>query len=152
MSRSPVLMTLVATALTGFFMLAAVLLGAGDAFAERPVRSDIARADVARSAPLEPAAAEPHSKDLKSTLDASDEIAALEAVQYALTEVGNGFTFVWYRANGKLSGVFEPTSFFRDASGQICRHMHVALTSGLVTRKTQGVACRTAGGLWLLEG
>ena len=142
MSRSPVLTTLVATVLTGFFMLAAVLLGAGDAFADR----------VARSASAEPAAVEPPRKDLKSTLDDADEIAALEAVQYALTEVGDGFTFVWYRANGKLSGVFEPTSSFRGSSGHICRHLRVALTSGLVTRKTQGVACRNPGGVWLLEG
>ncbi len=152
MSRSPVLTTLVATVLTGFFMVAAVLLGAGDAFAGRAGSSASRAGTTASSAEAERVATEPTSKDLKSTLDGADEIATLAAVQYALTEVGDGFTFVWYRSNGKLSGVFEPTSSFRDASGQICRHLRVALTSGLVTRKTQGVACRSAGGRWLLEG
>lgn len=137
MSRFPVMSTLVATVLTGFFLVAAVLLGAGEVLADKQVS---------------PAAAEPPAKDLKSSLDASDEIAALAAVQFTLTEVADGSTFQWHRAHGRLSGLFEPTSSFRDGAGQVCRHLRITLISGLVTRKVEGVACRDGKGLWMLDG
>lgn len=138
MSRSPVLSTLVATVLTGFFMAAAIFLGMADAHAE-PQQA-------------KPAAAEPPSTDLKSALDSSDEIATLAAVQFTLTEVADGSTFQWHRAHGKLSGLFEPTSSFKDGAGHVCRHLRITLFSGVVSRKVEGVACRTKKGIWQLEG
>ena len=39
----------------------------------------------------------PSLAELKATLDDTDAIATLEAVQMALTEVGDGATYVWHR-------------------------------------------------------
>jgi surface antigen len=94
----------------------------------------------------------PSLAELKETLDDSDAIATLEAVQMALTEVGDGATYVWRRRHGRLSGVIQPTSSFKDANGLICRHIVMALTSGSYSRKTEGIACRQRSGVWILEG
>jgi surface antigen len=85
-------------------------------------------------------------------LDESDEIAALTSVQIALSRVGDGTTFAWRRTNGRLSGAISPTASFRNASGSICRHFVVLLTTGFKTKKAEGVACRLANGRWQLEG
>jgi hypothetical protein len=89
-----------------------------------------------------------HSRDL----DASDEIATLEAIRVALSEVGDGATFVWHRNNGRLSGIVQPTTSFKDASGRVCRHIVLVLTAGLRTARAEGVACRSDDGRWQLEG
>ncbi len=94
----------------------------------------------------------PAFADLKATLDDSDAIAALEAVQLALTEVGDGATYIWHRRHGRLSGAVQPTSSFKDGSGHICRHIVMALTSGSYSRKAEGIACRQRNGVWVLEG
>jgi len=94
----------------------------------------------------------PSFADLKASLDDSDAIAALEAVQLALTEVGDGATYIWYRKHGRLSGAIQPTTSFKDPSGQVCRHIVVALTSGNYSRKAEGIACRQGNGVWVLEG
>jgi surface antigen len=94
----------------------------------------------------------PALADLKATLDDSDAIAALEAVQLALTEVGDGATYIWHRRHGRLSGAIQPTSSFKSASGQICRHIVMALTAGSYSRKAEGIACRQHNGVWVLEG
>lgn len=137
MYRSPALTTLAATMLAGFFLFAAVLLS-----------PDFARAEPKAEASRTP----PRSADPKASLDLGDELAALEALQVTLSEVGDGSTFVWYRANGRLSGVFQPTASFKAASGKVCRHLKMMLTSGAVSRKTEGIACREANGVWSLEG
>lgn len=85
-------------------------------------------------------------------LDEKDEIAALERIQYALSEVGDGKTYVWRRWHGRLSGLVQPTTSFKDASGKICRHLVVMMTTGKKTRKQEGIACRMASGRWQLEG
>lgn len=85
-------------------------------------------------------------------LGPADEIAALEAVQIALSEVGDGASYIWHRDHGRLSGVVRPTSSFMDGAGQICRHLHVLLTSGEHVRRAEGVACRDRQGVWSLEG
>lgn len=87
-----------------------------------------------------------------SPLDSRDETAVLEAVHLALTEVGDGSAYVWHGRSGRLSGVVTPTSSFKDASGKICRHIVVALSSAGYSRQTEGVACRLATGTWQLEG
>jgi len=94
----------------------------------------------------------PRHFDLKATLNATDEVAALEAVQWALSEVADGATFVWHRQHGRLSGLVQPTSSFRDVSDRVCRHLVMMLTSGGYFRKAEGIACRQADGVWLLEG
>ena len=48
--------------------------------------------------------------------------------------------------------IVKPTSSFRSSKGQICRHIHLLLNSGQYSKKSEGVACRTARGIWSLEG
>jgi surface antigen len=91
-------------------------------------------------------AATPHK------LDEKDEIAALERIQYALSEVGDGKTYVWRRWHGRLSGLVQPTASFKDESGKVCRHLIVLMTTGQRTKKQEGIACRLPSGRWQLEG
>ena len=85
-------------------------------------------------------------------LDETDEIAALESVQFALSEVGDGASYIWHRNNGRISGMVQPVTSFKDGQGQVCRHVVVILTTGAVSKKAEGVACRLSGGQWKLEG
>lgn len=159
------LFALSATAVTGFVLAGFIVISADMVFA----------ADNTKPAPQAPA---PHAKeqqsggatctcpdsqkpqlflrpkyaDLKPQLDESDEIAALESVQVALTELGDGGTYVWHRQNGRLSGVVQPTASFKDTAGKVCRHVVLMLTTGTTTKKTEGIACRLDNGQWQLEG
>ena len=81
----------------------------------------------------------------------SDEIAALEAVRIALTEVGDGGAYVWRRRHGSLSGVVMPTVSFKDG-GRVCRHIRLLLTRGKRVGTAEGIACRLADGRWQFEG
>jgi surface antigen len=81
-----------------------------------------------------------------------DEVAALDAIRIALSEVGDGNSFVWHRHNGRLSGIVQPTRSFRDASGRVCRHIVVILSTGVRTGRIEGLACRLSDGSWQLEG
>lgn len=85
-------------------------------------------------------------------LDGTDEISALEALHLALTEVGDGSTYVWHGRSGRVSGIVQPTTSFKDADGKICRHIVVGLTAESYSRKLEGVACRRGNGSWQLEG
>jgi surface antigen len=96
--------------------------------------------------------ARPEQAGLQNNLDEDDEIAALEAIRIALSEVGDGSKFVWRRANGRISGVITPTSSFKDAGGRVCRHIVILLAAGRRTGKIEGVACRLGDGRWALEG
>ncbi len=89
-----------------------------------------------------------HSQDL----DDSDEIATLDAIRVALTEVGDGSSYVWHREHGRLSAVVHPTASFKDATGRVCRHIVLVLTTGVRSGRVEGVACRLADGRWQLEG
>jgi hypothetical protein len=94
----------------------------------------------------------PKFADLKLPLDENDEIAALESVQFALTEVADGSSYIWHRSNGRLSGVVKPLASFKDPQGSVCRHVLVVLNSSDLTKKTETVACRLATGVWELDG
>ena len=96
--------------------------------------------------------ARPKFAELQDRLDVDDEIATLEAIRVALSEVGDGSTFVWRRGNGRLSGVVNPTSSFRDARGRICRHLVLLLATASRTGKIEGIACRLGNGRWELDG
>lgn len=87
-----------------------------------------------------------------SSLDESDEIAALSALHEGLATTADGAKYVWHRGNGRLSGIVNPVNSFRNGDGAICRHIVVLLTTGLVTKKTEGTACRGQGGRWELAG
>lgn len=86
------------------------------------------------------------------TFDIIDKKAALESVQYALSAIGDGSSYVWHRGHGKLSGVVQPTQSFKDAQGHVCRHFVVMLASGTYTKRTETVACRMPNGIWQLDG
>ncbi|MDX2205377.1 MAG: hypothetical protein NW223_21695 [Hyphomicrobiaceae bacterium] len=85
-------------------------------------------------------------------LDEADEIATLEAIRHALSEVGDGGSYVWYRQHGRLNGLVNPTASFKDGKGRVCRHMVLIMSAGAQTGRIEGVACRDASGRWLLEG
>ena len=85
------------------------------------------------------------------TLMETDEVAALERVQYALSEVGDGKTYVWRRWHGRLSGLVQPIASFKEPNGRVCRHLLVLMTSGTRVRKQEGIACRLSTGRWQLD-
>jgi 17 kDa outer membrane surface antigen len=94
----------------------------------------------------------PKYAEARPVLHVSDEVAALEALHLALTEVGDGSSYVWQRRNGELSGVVQPTASFKDANGRICRHIVLLLSSQDYSKRTEGIACRLSHGAWQLEG
>jgi surface antigen len=87
----------------------------------------------------------------KLVLNEGDEIAALESVQLALTEIADGSSYIWHRNHGRLSGIVKPVSSFKDANGAVCRYAVVVLSSIDVTKRTEIVACRLPTGIWQLE-
>ena len=105
-------------------------------------------------APDEAPAARPSPRpkfaELQSVLDQGDEVAALEAVAFALAEVGDGSTFVFHRRNGRLSGTVKLTQSFKDDAGRVCRRVVVTLDAASRTASTEGTACRMADGGWQL--
>ena len=96
--------------------------------------------------------AKPKFAETNAMLDENDEIAALEAIRVALSEVGDGGTYVWHRTHGRLSGIVQPTASFKDASGRVCRHIVLIMTVGTATGRAEGIACRLADGRWQLDG
>jgi hypothetical protein len=90
--------------------------------------------------------------EIRPLFDARDEAAALEAVTVALTEVGDGSTYVWYRHGGRLSGLVQPTQTFKDVLGRVCRHIVVTLNDASRSSRTEGIACRLGDGGWELDG
>ena len=89
---------------------------------------------------------------LKSQLSAADHRAALEALQYALTELGDGATFVWHRKAGLISGMVRPTASFVDARGSVCRHLVFKLSVANFSKQIEGDACRSKARQWLIAG
>jgi hypothetical protein len=134
--------TLVAVVITAFLLVGEIMLTSGIARAEDPWQTRVVPSP-------EATAANPPSP---IGLDANDEIAALERIQYALSEVGDGQTYVWRRWHGRLSGVLVPTTSFKDRSGKVCRHLVMLMTTGPRTRRIEGIACRLASGRWQLSG
>ncbi len=96
--------------------------------------------------------ASPTSPGVPATLDRSDRVAALEVVQVALSQVGDGSSYVWHRAHGRLSGIIQPTASFKRDSGQICRHLIIMFASGEHSRKMETIACRLESGIWQIDG
>lgn len=88
----------------------------------------------------------------KAPLDETDQIAALETIQFALTQVADGSSYVWHRAHGRLSGIVKPVSSFKDTKGGVCRHAVVVLSATDETKRTEIVACRLETGIWQIEG
>lgn len=85
-------------------------------------------------------------------LSEDDEIATLDAIRVALSEIADGSTYVWYRHHGRLNGLVTPTASFKDGKDRVCRHVLLILSAGTQTGRIEGIACRTDNGRWLLEG
>jgi hypothetical protein len=140
-------------ALFACFLLSILPLASQSALAGDPGADDRSAAQPRCTCPEAGRPVRPKFADLAPRrLDDTDEIAALESIQVALTRMDDGTAFVWKHANGRLSGIVRPTASFRNASGAICRHMVVLLTTGFKTRTAEGVACRGPNRRWVLEG
>jgi len=153
------LVSLSAGALTAFAMVATIFLSSPEALAADPAKDSAAAHAPSCACPgTSSSRQKPKFADLKSApddgrvLDAGDEIAALSRVQHALSATADGATSVWHRNNGRISGLIQPTSSFKNVDGTLCRHVVVMMTTGEKTRKAEGVACRDALGVWTLEG
>lgn len=139
MSRSQSPFAFFATCLAGLMMVAIVMLAPGLVLATEPT-------PVMRTTPYMA------THDLRATLDDNDEIATLDAIHTALSQVGDGGTYVWHRQHGRLSGLMQPTQSFKDNAGNVCRHLVIMLISGRHTQRTEGIACRLVTGRWQLDG
>lgn len=93
----------------------------------------------------------PKYADLRPHFSESDEVATLENLQLALSETSDGGSYVWHRHNGWLSGLVQPTASFKDADGNVCRHIQVMLTSGTRSSRAEAIACRLPTGQWQFE-
>lgn len=89
---------------------------------------------------------------LKSSLDRSDRVVALQALQMALNELGDGVTLLWRRPASQLAGRIKPVAAFRDDQGRICRQVVYALARGGHEKEIEGVACRGEDGRWSISG
>ena len=89
---------------------------------------------------------------IRPWFDRNDEVAALEAVRVALTEVGDGSSYVWYRHGGRLSGIVKPTQSFEDMRGRVCRHLVVTMSASGYSRTASAIACRLPDGTWTIDG
>lgn len=149
MRHVPALETLVLAVATAVMLVALVFLSGNSAFAVEPASSETHCACPG----AERKGALPKFADFDNRgLDEADEIAALESIQVGLSRMDDGSPFVWKRSNGRLSGIVRPTNSFRNASGSLCRHVVVLLTTGYKTRTAEGVACRSPNRRWVLEG
>lgn len=85
---------------------------------------------------------------VRPVFDITDEIATLEAVHFALSQIGDGSSYVWHRRNGRLSGIVHLTVSFKDTTGKVCRHIVLELSSGDFARapRESPAACIRASG------
>ncbi len=135
----------------------AALLAAASVLLALQLAPELARRAIA--APLPPSCLppDPHRQDAWSRPpapgqlagpDEADEIAALEAIRIALSEVGDGSAYLWYRRQGGLSGLVAPVASFKDPAGRVCRHIFLLIVRGDRTGRAEGTACRLSDGRW----
>lgn len=141
-----------ASTAAAIFLFASTLLAADDALSE-PLQAPEQRS-IAGVTPFPPATPWTPSDQpaIRANIEAGDDVAALEAIEIALTQASDGATYVWRRGNGRLVGAVKPTKTFRDADSRMCRHIEMQLRLGTYTRRTEGIACRGDDGVWNLEG
>ena len=150
MSSNSSLFPLLAAGLTAFTLVASVFVSSDFATA---AEQNAAGPSAGCGCPNEgKGSSKPKFADLKAPLDENDEIAALESVQFALTEVADGSSYVWHRSHGRLSGIVKPTTSFKDPNGNVCRHVLIVLNGVEDTKKTETIACRLASGVWQIDG
>ena len=142
--------TAIAGAGAAIFLFATVLVGADHALAQSARMQPAAGTtpgidDLARLRP-------PILPEIKSILEPGDDIAALQAIDVALTQASDGATYVWSHGNGRLNGTVRMTGTFRDADSRVCRSLQMRLVSGTFSRQRDGIACRQPDGTWHLGG
>lgn len=94
----------------------------------------------------------PHaSTDVRSQLDHYDQLAVIQAMHLALSEVGDGASYVWHRSHGRLSGIVQINGTIK-SGGSICRKLTVVLTAGTETRRISTTACRLTDRSWQIIG
>ncbi len=91
------------------------------------------------------------AQKIKARLTKSDYVAALQAIHHALSEVGDGKTYIW-RSTRVLRGKIRPTNVFRDTDNRLCRHVIYTLFVGKYSETIEGIACRSLNGRWSLSG
>ncbi len=138
----------IAAGCTAFALVAAVLVAPDFAEAAETVTTPSC------SCPDTPTRTIPRPKlaALAPPLDERDQIAALESVQFALSEVADGSSYVWHRSHGRLSGVIKPIRSHKSVAGSVCRTILVVLNTTELTKKTEVIACRMPNGVWQIEG
>ena len=115
---------------------------AGDEIVDPPAPRRELRANERQSSP---------NNRVSTGLDDVDAVAVLEGIRIALTEVGDGGSYVWHRRDGVLSGMAQPTKSFKDAAGQPCRNLTVMLNTYGRSSRIEGTACRTTDDRWILN-
>ena len=149
MRQSASLFPFFASGLTAFALVAAIFFSVDFAQAAQTSKKPAATCTCPNAAN---GTSKPKLARATEPLDEADEIAALESVQLALTQVADGSSYVWHRSHGRLSGIVQPTASFKDHRGQVCRHVVVVLNSLDTTKKTEAIACRLDTGIWELDG
>lgn len=147
MSQGVSFFPVAASALTAFAIVAAVFMAPSFAHA-----ADAAGPPGCSCPDGSATSSKPNFTRLSPPLDASDEIAALQSLQFALTEVADGSSYVWHRSHGRLSGIVRPLRSHKDGAGAVCRTIVVILNGTDITKKTETTACRLAGGVWQIAG
>ena len=117
-------------------------------FAEEPAYTGSVAIDTESAGAKQPAA----FAELRAKLDGTDRAVAMNALQVALSELGDGGTLIWKRPSRELTGVIKPVSPFRDDEGRVCRHLTYSLSLGTFVREVEGIACREPSGSWSLAG
>ena len=107
MNQNEFVFPLAAGLATAFVSVATIFLAPGTARAESATSGEASCSCPEQKQKLW---SKPKFADLRSSLDETDEIAALESVQFALSEVGDGASFTWRRNNGRISGKVNPLS------------------------------------------
>ncbi|RMF04248.1 MAG: hypothetical protein D6773_06670 [Alphaproteobacteria bacterium] len=135
--------------LTAGLLAAAIIPWSGTPLLSAP---DLQKAETAPIVPLPTRSPMVmHSfQELRARLDKGDKITALHALQLALNQVGDGAVFTWTKNSKGLKGIIKPTAAFRNADGQICRHVIYALALGPYRKQIEFIACREAAGRWRL--
>ena len=77
---------------------------------------------------------------------------ALRAIEIALTRVADGGAYRWRYKRSRLEGKVKPTTTYKNAAGQLCRHIHYSLKNGSYQKKSQALACRNTVGNWVIKG
>jgi hypothetical protein len=143
---NPCFFPLAAAGATAFALVAAIFAPFDTLLAADSMASEYSNSNAFDNKPKLP-----EINDAKVVLDESDEYAALESVQYALTETADGASYIWRRDNGRVSGLVKPVSSFKDSRGGVCRHAVVILTGAQGMKRTEIVACRLPTGIWQIE-